>query len=101
MKKALGWLDDHNVDYTFHDYKKEGIDKSVLERAIDEHGWDVVINKRGTTWKQLPPSLQEQMDAQKALQIAEENPSIVKRPLLVKAGKTHIGFKAEDYAEIF
>lgn len=101
MKKALKWLDDHKVDYTFHNFKKDGFDKSVVKQAIDEHGWEIVINKRGTTWKQLPPTIQSNMDADKALQIAEDNPSIIKRPLLVRLGNTYIGFNAKDYAELF
>lgn len=101
MKKALKWLDDHNVDYTFHNYKKGGFDKGVVKQAIDEHGWEIVINKRGTTWKQLPPTVQKNMDAHKALEIAEDNPSIIKRPLLVRLGNTYIGFNPKDYAELF
>ena len=101
MKKAMKWLDDHGVDYTCHNYKKDGIDETVLKQAIDEHGWEVVINKRGTTWRQLPPAIQEQMNAEKAIQIAAENPSIVKRPLLLRLGQTYIGFNAKQYEELF
>lgn len=101
MKKALKWLDNHGVDYNFHNYKKDGVDETVLRQAIDEHGWDIVINKRGTTWRQLPPTLQDNMDADKAVEIAKENPSIVKRPLLLRLGRTYIGFKDKEYAELF
>lgn len=101
MKKAIKWLDDHKVDYAFHNYKKDGIDEAVLRQAIDEHGWEVVINKRGTTWKQLPADVQASMNTEKAVEIAKENPSIVKRPLLVRLGQTFIGFQPKAYEELF
>lgn len=101
MKKAMKWLDEHGVDYDFHNYKKDGVDEDVLKQAIDEHGWEVVINKRGTTWKQLPPTVQEQMDEKKAIEIAKENPSIIKRPILLRLGQTFIGFDPKVYEELF
>jgi len=101
MKKAFKWLDDHDVEYTFHDYKKSGTDETILSQAITEHGWETVINKRGTTWRQLSHVVQNNMDAGKAITIASENPSIVKRPLLLKNGKTFLGFKADQYEAIF
>lgn len=101
MKKALKWLEDYDVDYNFHDYKKEGADKDILLKALDEHGWESVINKRGTTWRQLPKDIQDGMDDKRAVQIALDNPSIIKRPLLLHNGKITLGFKSEIYADIF
>ena len=101
MKKAMNWLDSHGVDYQFHNYKKDGIDEYVLKQAIEEHGWERVINKRGTTWKQLPPTIQTQMDEGKAIEIAKENPSIIKRPLLLRMGQTVLGFDPKVYSELF
>ncbi|MBI1300273.1 MAG: ArsC family reductase [Alphaproteobacteria bacterium] len=100
MKKAFRWMEDEGIDYDFHDYKKAGIDRSVLENSIDQHGWDVVINKRGTTWRQLPENMQNSMDQSKAIQVAEENPSIVKRPIFVSDGKTWIGFSEDIKAKL-
>ena len=101
MKKAFKWLDDEGVEYNFHDYKKSGVDEGVLKQALKEHGWESVINKRGTTWRELPPTIQNGMDNSKAIDVANNNPSILKRPLLLHKGKTYLGFKAEEYAEIF
>jgi len=101
MKKAFKWLEEKNIDYIFHDYKKSGIDEPVLQQALNEHGWENVINRRGTTWRQLPPKIQEDMNDTKAIEIAHDNPSIVKRPLLLTDGKTQLGFKPETYTEIF
>ena len=101
MKKAFKWLDENGIEYAFHDYKKQGVDEIILNQAIIEHGWETVINKRGTTWRNLPDKVKDTMDDTKAVTIAEENPSIIKRPLLVHQGKTYLGFKAEEYEKIF
>jgi len=101
MKKECRWLEDNAVTYDFHDYKKESVDTNVLKQAVTEHGWELVINKRGTTWRQLDKSVQETMSDVSAIEIALDNPSIIKRPLLLHKDKTFLGFKAEDYKTIF
>jgi arsenate reductase len=101
MKKAFKWLKTAGHDFTFHDYKKQGLDEAVLRDAIAEHGWENVINRRGTTWRQLPDVVKESMDSDAAIKIAQDNPSIIKRPLLVHQGEIHLGFKDTAYAVIF
>ena len=101
MKKALKWLDEKGADYEFHDYKKTAPDTDVLKQAITEHGWETVINRRGTTWRNLPEQVQNVVNDESAIALALENPSIIKRPLLVKDEKTHLGFKAEEYDKLF
>lgn len=100
MKKVFKWLEAHNIEYNFHDYKKEGADTTILKKAINEHGWENIINRRGTTWRQLAKDTQDQMNDESAVSIAIENPSIIKRPLLIHNEKTHLGFKEETYSEI-
>jgi Spx/MgsR family transcriptional regulator len=101
MKKAFKWLDANNISYVFHDYKKQGIDEPALINAIKSHGWDNVINRRGTTWRQLSADVKSSMDDKVALTIAHENPSIIKRPLLVHNDTSYLGFKDDMYQEIF
>lgn len=101
MKKAFKWLEANTVEFTFHDYKKQGIDEDVLRDAVKQHGWESVINRRGTTWRKLPNDVKETMDDVAALRVAAENPSIIKRPLLVYQGNITLGFKDAEYAEIF
>lgn len=101
MKKAMKWLDDHNVSYEFHNLKKVDMDQDVLKQAIDQHGWETVINKRGTTWRGLPQTIQNEMNDEKAINIANDNPSILKRPLLLRLGQTYIGFDKKTYEELF
>jgi len=101
MKKALVWLGNHDIKHVFHDYKKDDVDERILNQAINAHGWENVLNKRGTTWRNLPDRLKDTMDNTKAVTIAKQNPSLIKRPLLVHNEKTYLGFKAETYTEIF
>ncbi len=101
MKKAFHWLEHAGIDYTFVDYKKTEPDAKILKQAIQEHGWDKVINQRGTTWRKLDQTVKEAVNDENAVALALENPSIIKRPLLVKNDKTYLGFKPDDYKNIF
>lgn len=105
MKKAFQWLDENDVPYDFHDYKKIAPDEGVLKRAIKEHGWENVLNKRGTTWRQLPDDVKANMDTISAIAVAMENPSIIKRPLLDgapnKKDEIYLGFSPAVYQAIF
>ena len=101
MKKAFSWLDAQGVDYQFHDYKKSGAPEEAVRRWIDTLGWETVINRRGTTWRKLPESLRDKMDAEQALKAALDNPSLIKRPMLEKGKLVEPGFKPARYAEIF
>lgn len=101
MKKAFKWLDEAGIAYDFVDYKKTQPNTEILKQAITEHGWETVINQRGTTWRKLDDATKASMNAKHAIPLALENPSILKRPLLIHNGKTHIGFKPDAYASIF
>ena len=99
VKKALDWLDNHDVDYTFHDYKKSGVDEAVLRQAIALHGWENVINRKGMTWRNLSADVKETMDKTNAITVALENPSIIKRPMLVKRDTILLGFDPEQFSK--
>lgn len=101
MKKARTWLEDHGVDYTFHDYKADGIDKDSFERWTKEVGWDVLLNRAGTTFRKLPERERENVTEKKAIALMLEQPSMIKRPVLEGAGKLIVGFKPEIYAKAF
>lgn len=97
MKKALAWLDDHGVAYTFHDYKASGIDRSHLETWTARAGWETVLNRAGTTFKKLPDEAKADLDQSKAIGLMLAQPSMIKRPVLEANGKLLIGFKPETY----
>jgi arsenate reductase len=101
MKKARAWLDGHKVDYDFHDYKTAGIDRAMLEGWVKKAGWDVLLNRAGTTFRRLPDADKEGMTEKKAVALMLAQPSMIKRPVLEAKGKLAVGFKPEDYKKLF
>lgn len=101
IKKARRWLDDQGVAYEFHDYKKAGVDEAMLTAWIGQLGWESLLNKRSTTWRQLDEAAKANLDEKQAIQIMLANPSIIKRPLLDDGKQLHLGFKADQYAQLF
>ncbi len=101
IKKAKKWLEAENIEFTFHDYKKEGVDEALFKSWISELGWEALINRRGTTWRKLPDEQKENMNDTSALAAMLDNPSIIKRPLLIHNGQKTLGFKAEEYTAIY
>ncbi|MFN3714577.1 MAG: Spx/MgsR family RNA polymerase-binding regulatory protein [Alcanivoracaceae bacterium] len=100
MKKAFTWLDQHKVDWQFHDYKKAGASEKDLKRWIKAFGWENVINRRGTSWKKLPESERETMTATTAVQAALANPSLIKRPIIEGDGILELGFDPTRWADV-
>ncbi|MHA7969423.1 ArsC family reductase [Rhizobium sp. CAU 1783] len=98
MKKARAWLEEHGIDYAFHDYKISGIDRDHLERWCAEAGWQTVLNRAGTTFKKLPDEAKLDLDQEKAIALMLAQPSMIKRPVLEADGTLLIGFKPEIYA---
>ncbi|VVT23933.1 conserved hypothetical protein [Sphingomonas aurantiaca] len=97
MKKARTWLDAHGVAYVFHDYKKVGIAEDRLRRWVGVAGWEVVLNRSGTTFRKLPESERMDLDADRAVALMLAQPSMIKRPVL-EAGETLlVGFTPERY----
>ena len=99
MKKARAWLDSHDVAYSFHDYKAEGIDKARLQRWAKEVGWEMLLNRAGTTFRKLDDAAKEGLNESKAIALMLEQPSMIKRPVLDLGGKLVVGFKPEIYAK--
>jgi len=98
VKKARKWLEAQGLDYTFHDYKKEGADPGKVASWIADKGVDVVLNKRGTTWRKLADAEKAQADeAAGAVDLLVANPSMIKRPVVEHAGGLLVGFKEADW----
>jgi len=101
MKKAWTWLDQNRVAYDFHDYKKAGIDRARLEGWAKQVGWEVLLNRAGTTFKKLPDADKQGIDQAKAVALMLAQPSMIKRPVLETEGGLLVGFKPEAYAARF
>ncbi len=100
MKKARAWLDKRGVAYAFHDYKAEGIEKGKLESWAKEVGWDVLLNRAGTTFRKLPEADKDGITEKKAVALMLAQPSMIKRPVLDVDGKLLVGFRPEQYEKM-
>lgn len=98
MKKARDWLDGHGVAYDFHDYKTVGIDRATLQAWARKVGWEVLLNRAGTTFRKLPEADKVGVDEAKAIALMLAQPSMIKRPVLEVGGDLLVGFKPEAYA---
>ena len=101
MKKARAWLDGHGVAYDFHDYKAAGIDRGRLEGWARATGWEVLLNRAGTTFRALPDKDKADLTEKKAIALMIAQPPMIKRPVLDVGGKLLVGFKPEQYAQAF
>jgi arsenate reductase len=101
MQKARTWLDDRQVAYAFHDYKTAGIDRGTLEGWSKKVGWEVLLNRAGTTFRKLPDADKTGIDEAKAIGLMIAQPSMIKRPVLNTGDDLIVGFKPEVYAKAF
>jgi arsenate reductase len=101
IRKARAWLKDQGIDHDFHDYRKQGADRDLLQTMAQQLGWEAMLNRRGTTWRRLPETAKAQVDERLALQLMQDNPAIIKRPILAHRNHLHLGFSAAQYQEIF
>ena len=101
IRKARGWLQEHDIDFEFHDYRKQGITPELLGSMTGQLGWEAMLNRRGTTWRALPEETRERIDAASAENLMLDNPAIIKRPVLDVAGSLYLGFSSQQYEDIF
>ena len=101
VKKARAWLDAKGLAYTFHDYKKEGADPARLERWVAEKGWEALLNRRGTTFRQLSDADKADIDAAKAVRLMAAHPSTIKRPVVEYPDGLLVGFASAEWGAAF
>lgn len=101
MKKARDWLDGHGVAYRFHDYKAVGVDTATLQGWAGKVGWEVLLNRAGTTFRKLPDADKAGIDEARAIALMVAQPSMIKRPVLDVDGELTVGFRPEVYAKLF
>jgi arsenate reductase len=101
MKKARDWLEGHGVAHGFHDYKTAGIDRATLEAWAGQVGWELLLNRTGTTFRKLPDADKTGLTGAKAIALMLAQPSMIKRPVLDVDGRLTVGFKPEAYQALF
>lgn len=100
IKKARRWLQAHELDFQFHDFRKDGINATLLKKWSAIVGWETLLNKRGTTWRQLPEKTRQSINETAAIKIMLEHPAIIKRPVLVNDPIIMVGFSEAEYRKL-
>ena len=100
MKKALAWLEQHEVIWEFHDYKVTGITRQKLEQWLRVVDWEILLNRAGTTFRKLPETVKAKVDRKKAIELMLEQPSMIKRPVLERGATLLVGFSPKKYAAL-
>jgi arsenate reductase len=99
VKSAIGWLNKNKIEFEFHDYKKSGVTETKLKEWSKQVGWESLVNKRGTTWRQLEEAVQKKITNEKsAIALMMEKTSVIKRPLIEENNKVLLlGFDEDEY----
>lgn len=97
VKKARSWLEGHGVPYAFHNYKSDGIEPAMLRAWAGKAGWELLLNRNGTTFRKLPEQARAGLDETRALALMAAQPSMIKRPVLVRGDALVVGFNPEKY----
>jgi arsenate reductase len=101
MQKARAWLSDHAIAYVFHDYKSQGVERVRLAGWVRQVGWEVLLNRSGTTFRKLPDASKMDLSEAKAIDLMLAQPSMIKRPVLETDAGLIVGFKPDLYATHF
>lgn len=101
VKKAKNWLDSHNIDYKFHDFRKDGINRDIINGWLNTVAWDKILNKRSTSWRNLDASTQQAVNATNVVDLLVENPTLIKRPVMDVNDIITVGFNSDTYQGIF
>ena len=101
VRKARRWLDANGVAFQFHDFRADGLDETTINAWLKTIPWEVLLNKRGTTWRKLEDPRKEQLDQATAVELMLENPTLIKRPVLSDNTDCMVGFKEADYSARF
>lgn len=101
VKKARRWLDQRQIAYCFHDFRKDGLTPAQVKDWLTRLEWEIILNKRGRTWRELNESEKQVGSAAQAISLCCQHPTLIKRPVLVSGKHIVIGFDPENYTRLF
>ncbi len=102
VKKARAWLEERDIPYEFHDFKKQGVPVDLMQTLSNLLGWESIVNRNGQTWRKLSDARKAAITSTaSALALMQENASVIKRPILDRDGQYQVGFSDENYAAFF
>ena len=100
VKKAIAWLNKNKISFTFHDYKKEGITTAKLKEWCNKKSWEIIFNKRSSTWKEVMKANEGLViNPAEAINIMQQHTSIIKRPVVEVNGKIIVGYDEKEYIQ--
>jgi arsenate reductase len=100
VKKARRWLEDHGVEYQFHDFRQDGLDKKLLTTWVENLSWEAIVNKRSTTWRNLSDKNKDISTNLQAINLLMVNPTLIKRPVVQNNKILLVGFKESEYNKL-
>jgi Spx/MgsR family transcriptional regulator len=101
VKKAKKWLDANGINYSYHDFRTDGITSEMVENWLRKSSLETVINKRSTTWKALDDSSKSTLNMSSAAALCAKHETLIKRPVLDIDGEIHLGFSEALYSQHF
>jgi arsenate reductase len=99
--EARAWLETHGIEYAFHDFRRNGLARDKLAEWVKKAGWEALLNKRGTTWRNLPENQRSRLNARSAQALMLEHPSLIKRPVLEVGAGLVVGYSSAQYEVAF
>ena len=100
VKKARQWLENHGLDYQFHDFRQDGLDKKKLSSWVETLGWEAIVNKRSSTWRNLSDKDKTISTNQQAIKLLLLNPTLIKRPVVQNNKALLVGFKEAEFKKL-
>jgi arsenate reductase len=97
VKKARRWLEDHGVEYQFHDFRQDGLEEDKLTNWVEQLGWETVVNKRSTSWRNLSDKDKAISTNQHAIKLLLANPTLIKRPVVQNSKALLVGFNEAEF----
>ena len=101
VKKAKAWLIEHNVQFKFHDFRSDGLTKSMIDNWLKRTEWELLLNRRGITWRNIDASVKDTINHANIIDVLLEYPTLIKRPVLNYEEIVTIGFNSDIYEAIF
>ena len=101
VKKARKWLSKNNIEYQFHDFRKDGLSESKIKQWVGQIDWEILLNRRGTTWRKLSEDQKANINKSNAVKLMADQPTLIKRPVVEHNNEIIVGFSADTYQQQF
>ena len=101
VKKACNWLSKNNIDYQFHDFRKDGLTQVKIKQWTSKVDWEILLNRRGTTWRKLSDQDKNSINKTHAIKLMNEQPTLIKRPVIEHSNDVLVGFSEATYKNTF